>query len=139
MEPTATVGPTHIGTVTQSPSECTLDAVDGPISTGRVSFNAVNDTAVFAGFDMWRIAEGHSYEELAAAIQEARRNAEAGGAVISHPEYLSGLIQVQLQPGESKVMAGRVQPGTYAIVCIRMFEQVGEPRPFSILGPIEVR
>jgi len=131
-------GPVHVGTVAQSPTECTLDAITGPIPAGPIVLSATNETDDFVVFDMWRIVGNRTYEEFAAYIQADRELAEAGEAGLDHPGYVANYIGIELQAGESGALEGTVVPGTYAIVCIRMFPQVGEPRPFALVGPLEV-
>jgi len=126
------------GTVTQSPTECTLELEDGPINAGRVRFTAVNETDGQILFDMWRLLEGHSFDEWTAATQQARLNAEAGGPHINAPPYLEDLTRIKLQPGETAPLVRTVQPATYGIVCLRPFPAVGM-RPFALLGPIEIK
>jgi len=43
-----------------------------------------------------------------------------------------------VEPGDQGKVADRLSPGTYAIICLRLFEQVGEPRPFGLVGPVHV-
>ena len=130
--------PTHVGMLRVSASRCTLDAAKGSISPGLVSLTAVNETDALAGFDMWRIADGSTYAQLAAHIKKESRLAKAGMPGLGHPGYVGDLIRVMLQAGESGIMVGTVHPGTYGIVCLRMFEQVGDLRPAGVLGPVEV-
>lgn len=129
--------PTQIGTVRVSASECTLDLVDGPINPGLVTITAVNETDARAMFDMWRITEGSTYEQLARYIKKERRLAEAGDPGLGHPWFVADLIRVGLGPGESGALVGTVISGTWGIVCIRKFERSGI-RPFALVGPVEV-
>ncbi len=131
--------PTQVGTVSVSASECTLDLVDEPINPGLVAFTAVNQTDGRAMFDMWRITEGFTYEQLARHIDKERRLAEAGQPGLGHPSFVEdlSLIRVGLGPGESGALVGTVFPGTWGVVCIRKFERAGI-RPFALVGPVEV-
>jgi len=139
QEETATPSPAYLGTVTLSPSECSLEAAGGPIAAGRVSVTARNDTNDLAVFHMWRIADGHTFEEFAGYIAEERQLAERGEPGLGHPGFVEDLIETVLEAGEAGTITGAVRAGTYAIVCIPMFPQAGEPRPFGIVGPVEVR
>jgi hypothetical protein len=137
--PTLTVTPQPIGTVTQTEVDCTLDGPHSTVAAGRVTVVLVNQTDGSVQFDMWRIGEGHSYAGLAGAVDKARQSAEAGGPEISHPSYLSALTRVLAPSGQSRTMNRSVQPGTYAIVCLRRFPEANmEMRPFALVGPIEV-
>jgi hypothetical protein len=69
----------------------------------------------------------------------AKMHAEAGAAPSSHPAYLSDLTRVLNPSGASTTMERSVQPGTYAIVCLRRYREANmEMRPFALAGPIEV-
>lgn len=146
--PTPDPSPTELGTLTLTESfdemsaqlrrGCTLKAAGGPIRSGRIGFAAVNETDAEAWLDLGRISDGHSYEELAQDIGKARQSAEAGGPVIHRPSYLSSQDLTVLDAGESTTKFATVQSGTYAIVCLRMFETVAEVRPFAVIGPLQV-
>ena len=99
----------------------------------------MNETDALAAFHMWRIADGYTYDQLAAHIVEERRLAEAGEPGLGHPFFVGDLIEIVLQARESGTMVGTVRSGTYGIVCIRMFQQTGKPRPFGVIGPVEVQ
>ncbi len=144
-EPTVgTEAPTQVGTVTVLPdragssSTCTLDRDAGPVSTGRVSVTAANETDGLAGFHMWRIADGHTYEEFAAHIQRERQLTLANKPFLG-PRYtdLSSLIQIELQAGESGTMSGVARPGTYGIVCAKDFTK-SRFGVFALVGPVEI-
>jgi hypothetical protein len=136
--PTSSPGPLDLGTVSQSSTDCSLDESKSPYRAGPVVLTATNGTEDVAAFDMWRIVGNRSYDEFAEHIQADRELAESGQPGLDHPGYVANLITIELQAGETGTMEGIVVPGTYAIVCIRMFPQVGEPRPFSLIGPLIV-
>jgi hypothetical protein len=138
VPPTSTPGPLDLGTVSQSPADCILDGSKSPYLAGPVVLKAINHTENIAAFDLWRIVGNRSFEEFAEYIQADRDLAESGQPGLDHPGYVSNLITIELQAGETGTMEGTVVPGTYAIVCIRFFPQVGEPRPFSLIGPLMV-
>jgi hypothetical protein len=115
-----------------------LAGVSGPISPGLVEFKAMNKTDALAAFNIARIEEGHTYEQLAAHIKKEIRLARAGKPGLGHPSFAVPLFEVLLQPGESGSMSGTVQPGTYGIACAGVYEQVGELRPTGAIGPLEV-
>ena len=136
------VAPTQVGTVTVSGSECTLDLPGGSISAGPVTLTAVNENDAPAAFDMFMIADGHSYRELAARIEKERQLAEAGKAgigpgpsVFVSTRITSGLLEAR----ESGTLTGAVEPGRWAIVCLQRFKRTADPvRPFFLVGPVEV-
>lgn len=62
-------------------SSCTLDPVKGPINARYVLFGLSNESEQLAIFDIGRIAEGHTFDELAADVESARGTASGGGPV----------------------------------------------------------
>lgn len=133
--------PEAIATLTLSQNDCTLRPDLAEMTAGAIRLLAVNETGAQAAFDMWRIGESGSFEELVAHVEEERRLADAGDAGLGHPSFASSLISSGiLQAEESKVINGVTQPGTYGIVCLRHFELVTDDpfRPFTVVGPIEV-
>lgn len=136
---TADKAPTHIGTVTQSSSACTLEADETLLRAGPVTLAVVNETDGLAFFSMGRLGEGSTYDQLDAYIQEDRELAEAGEPGLGHPMFLAALFQSpRLEAGASGTMELRVSEGTYGIVCLQTFEGWPGPRPFAVVGPLEV-
>jgi hypothetical protein len=132
--------PTPVGTVRVSKFGCPLEGVAGPIGAGEVVVAVVNETDLRVDVVMVGIPESHRYEELAANIEEAVKSARKGGPVVPHLEWLlfpDGLT-ISLFPGESGSMTGSVDPGTYGIVCLRTYPQVGDLRPNGVFGPLTV-
>lgn len=142
----ATLGPedkptteaTQVGTVRLSDADCTLDAVRGPIPAGLVSVAAVNRTDTHAALHMWRIDDGHTYQEFSAYIAKTRRRTAAGKAPPDPIAWIGERIDVDLEAGGSGTIVGRVRAGTYGIVCIREFEKAGELHAFATVGPVTV-
>lgn len=127
----------EIGTVTLSDSDCTLDLAQDPVRAGQVELVVVNNTGATGAFDMGRIHDSSSYEELETVITAAIRAAEASEEMVPRPSFLgSGLLSRAVQGGESQTLTGTLTAGTYGLVCLGTYE-VGV-RPVAVLGPIEV-
>jgi hypothetical protein len=137
-EPSPTTLPPHAATVTQLDSECTLDLASEPITEGRVEFTAINETDSVLAFDIWRIADGSTYEQLAAHIEKENGLAEASQEGLGPPSLVGNLVRIELGPHDSRSQAGKVISGSYAILCIRDFNDQAGKRPFSIVGPFQV-
>lgn len=139
----AETAPIHLGTLTQSDSECVLEAVEGPIGAGPATIRIVNDTEEEAEFHLWRVSGGRTYEELEAHIEEERRVAEAGEPAIGAPSDIAGLVdRISVPVGESEQTVG-LMAGTHGIVCFRQHEALVEDehggwRPDALVGPLEV-
>jgi hypothetical protein len=130
-----------MATITIGQDECELDPSLTETAAGAIQLRAVNETDALAAFDMWRIGESGSLDQLVAHIAEERRLAESGDPGLGHPSFASSLISSGiLQAGESKLVSGVTQPGTYGIVCLRHFVLVTDDpfRPFTVVGPITI-
>ena len=126
-------------TVTRTGADCTVEALPPIVAAGPVVVLLVNQADEPVQFDMWRADEGYSAEDLARAVDVARMSAEGGHQEISHPAYLSDPTRATASSGASTTMERSVQPGTYAIVCLRRYPEANnEWRPFASAGPIEV-
>ncbi len=138
---TTQASPRVVAVITQTQADCTLSAASDRIRSGLVAFTLVNDTGVAAAFDIWMIPEGHTYEEVVAHIQEERRLAESGRPGLGHPSFFADTdlaIHALIDQKKSTTASAVLKPGTYAVVCLRTFEQVGEIRPLAVVGPVVV-
>ncbi|MGH2629447.1 MAG: hypothetical protein ACRDHI_02660 [Actinomycetota bacterium] len=126
-----------IGTVKISEAGCT-GVLPGHVEAGQLSVAAINETDGLAGFHMWRIADGHTYEQFAAHIRKERGRTLANQPSLG-PRHtdMSSLIPIELEAGESGTMTGIAQPGTYGIVCARDFKE-SRFGVSDLVGPIEV-
>ena len=133
-----------IGTVTISDTDCVLNSTTTQISSGQLTFTAVNDTTVRAATEVFRVLEDHSYEDLVAHVEEEVRRADAGEPGLGHPRPPIATFASRgsglLDGGESGVVTiDADEPGTYGVFCMRYHENSADPvRPFAIVGPLEV-
>lgn len=129
-----------LGVATVTAETCTLEP-DGPITVeaAEVTLEARNETEFQAAFDLWRIDDDGTYEDLVAHVEAEREAAEAGAPGLGHPGFLSGQLSSGiLEAGATKLMTGRLTPGTWAVVCLSHFDAVTDDpfRPSAVLGPI---
>lgn len=141
--PTATTqaSPRVIAEIRQTRDDCSLTPASGRITPGLVAISVLNDGGGEAGVDVWRIPEGHTYDEVVAHVREERRLAEAGQPGLGHPSFFMGSspsIRAEPRTAHSRTVSGELKAGTYAIICIRTFEQVGQFRPLAVVGPLVV-
>jgi hypothetical protein len=128
-----------VGTITQSNTDCVLNA-NGPIEAGPIVIKATNNTDDFAGYMMIRITGGYSYDELDKYFQKERELAEAGLPSLGDPgHHIIVDENLNLKVGETHDLKGVVEPGTYAFICWRYFPQAKQDRPFGLVGPLEVK
>jgi hypothetical protein len=129
---------TTLGRIVVSNAGCIVEGIDGPLQAGPVALTIVNETDGVVVANMSRILDGGTYEQLAAHVQREVRRARAGKAGLGHPPYAAPSFDLLVDPGESDTLSGEVTAGTYAIVCGRVFDEVGELRPSAVVGPYEV-
>jgi len=121
--------------LTYSGSSCALDGEEAPIAAGAVPLSVNNQTDADAEFHLWRVADGHSYEEFKDYIDEEARLAKSAADGLGPPSYAVGLVIITAPPGTSDRKLNIFTPGTYAIVCFREYLQVGG-RPSALVGPL---
>ena len=130
---------TDVG-VTLTDSGCTMRGPDEPISGGIISFGVSNETDGFAAFDIGRLADGHTVDELARDIENASPSEDVRdrrpsyfegslmGEVTGGIDFFHGggpgpsLLQVQRYGQAGATWSGpigedRVRPATYAVIC----------------------
>lgn len=132
----------NLGIVTITADACTLEP-DTPVSVeaGEVTVEARNETEFRAAFDLWRIDDDRTFEDLVAHVEAEREAASTGAPGIGHPGFVSGPISSGIvEAGAKKPMTGRITPGTWAVVCLSHFEAVTDDpfRPSAVLGPVSV-
>jgi hypothetical protein len=135
---TPTPEPTPLGTIAFSERGCRVDEVEDPIAEGPVSLTIANETDAVVVANMSKILEGGTYKELEAHIAKEIRLAEAGKPGLGHPSFAPPSFDLLVEPGETDVLVGDVTAGTYAIVCGRTYDEVGEVRPSGVSGPYRV-
>lgn len=131
-----------LGTVTLAADECRLDSESTTITATSVRVTTVNETEYPGAFDWWRINDDRTYQDLVDHVAAEVEAASAGRPVLGHPGFVSNNLSSGIvAAGESAQIAGRVTPGTYAIVCLGHFDAVADDpfRPRAVVGPIEVR
>jgi hypothetical protein len=138
----ATVGSVEVGTVTLMWDGCGLDAPDTTVTGTSVLVTAVNQTEYQGAFDMWRINNDRTYQDLVDHVAAEVEAASAGRPVLGHPGFVTNNLSSGIvAAGASARIEGRVTPGTYAIVCLGHYDTVADDpfRPRAVVGPIEVR
>jgi hypothetical protein len=130
-------GPANGGALTLGTVACGFEPGENPIPAGAVTFTVANRTEVLGVFNVARL-EGGSFQELTAHVAEEIELAKAGEPGLGHPSYAVPLTDVLVEPGETAELTATLEPGTHALVCGRVYEEVGEMRPSTVIGPIDV-
>lgn len=115
-------------------------AYQGPVQTSAsdVSIGARNETTDEARFELWKIAEGHSYAELAAYFDQQQKRIRAGKAPLGDPGFATRirmLIAGVGAPPRSAASTGiEADGGTYAMSCGRPADK---PTTVFLAGPFK--
>jgi len=81
----------------------------------------VNGTSDYhAVFQILRLDDGSSYQELAAIVAENQRRLQAGEPLLSPPSFAATVIQRPLEPMGRSDVDTTLARGSYAIVCSRV-------------------
>jgi hypothetical protein len=140
--PSSAASPTPrlAGVVTQTSTDCSLSLTPGAIKSGPIACRFVNQSGDRAGLDVWRMPEASSFQSLVVDAQDDRRRAEAGEPPQGDHSALGSApsIRADWDSAPSRTVSGRLEPGTYALVCIATFPKVSEPRLLKVVGPVVV-
>jgi hypothetical protein len=130
----ASVEPPQL-TVTLGESGCAVGgqttAVAGPVVIGLQ-----NDTGGRFDLDLWRLDDGHEYDELEAHIAEEMRRVEAGEEPLGHPTF-ADLVAEATAEGASGELHAVLEAGTYGFACIA-FDTPAAPSGIWATGPLTV-
>jgi len=148
---------TDVG-VTLTDSGCTMRGPDEPIAGRTVSFGVSNETYGFAAFDIGRLADGHTVDELARDIENASPSEDVRDR---RPGYFEGSLMGfvaggidrshEVGPGSSLLQVGRYggatwsgptggdrqNAGAYVVICYAE-SRTGDLEPAGVAGPVEV-
>jgi len=139
----AAAEPVYAGEVRVTESECSFEQSGEPLTAGEVAFTVMNETEGQAGVHVWGpIADGYTFDDFAAFVEEEIRLTMAGEPFIGAPDWFGPLIPGNpeaelLEAGDAGDIAGTALPGTFGIVCARTFEELGL-RVHAFAGPFEV-
>ena len=114
-ESTALSGPAR-GTVTLTEDGC---GYDGPAeaAAGPMVIAMVNATNGQFDLDLWRMDDGHSYDELVAHIAEEMRRQEAGEPPLGHPAFAELVGEATAEASAEAELQVALEPGAYGIAC----------------------
>jgi hypothetical protein len=137
----STPSPQLAGTVTETLSDCSLSQASDRILAGNLILKFENKTGVEAGFDLWPVREGRTYADVIAFIAEERKLAAAGEPGRGHLEffpYSDPSLQMPLSSAPTGTASGRLDAGTYTVVCVRFFAEASEARPLGVTSPLTI-
>jgi hypothetical protein len=110
--------PSRASAVTISRDACTSDGL-GALIPERFRATFVNGTSGYAIFNLARLNEGSSYQELAAYVGEEHRLMQIGEPEPGTPPFVTIFIQRALGPLTRSDVDAVLPRGTYGVVCAR--------------------
>ena len=126
-----------MGTVTLADDGCTFSASAG-VDAGPVRLVMLNEADGQFDVDLWRIDDGHGFDEFVAHVAEEMRRTEAGEAPLGHPTFARLVAEASADAGSEAELEADLPAGTYAVACI-LFAESSVPGGYWAGGPIEVR
>jgi hypothetical protein len=122
--------------VTLSDAGCELVA-PSEVAAGPFELAMSSETSGRFDVDLWRLSDGHDYEELAEHIAEERRRSQSGEAPLGHPGFATLVAEASAEEDSSGELQAQLEPGTYGLACIH-FPTDDRPGALWAAGPIEV-
>jgi hypothetical protein len=116
-DPSRTAPPVTVLTTILDDAGCRLDGEVG-VEPGPIEISVSNqDPKDRASFQLLRIHENGTFEELAAHVDEEQERIDAGGDPIGIPAYASEVVGTLIVAGETDQLETTLPAGTYAMVC----------------------
>ncbi len=84
---------------------------------GELSIDVQNDSSLAGGFELLRLAENASADELAAHVEEQQERIAEGLAPVVTPSIATRLDRVPVVARWGSTLAADVTAGTYGLVC----------------------
>ena len=88
--------------------------------------------------DLWRIADGHAFEELSAHVELEYTLAGFYSTPLDPPPILQDPFVVPLQPDETRTLVFDGVVGDYGVVCREGYDPL-RAEPVGAAGPITIR
>lgn len=124
-----------IGTFTMTDAGCAYvgaaEARSGPVMIGLDNQSSAQFDA-----DLWRLQEGHGFDELAAHAAEEQRRSREALPPLGHPSFATLVAEQSVTIQRGSVTA-YLSPGTYGLACIRFVDEV--PVDIWAAGPFSIR
>lgn len=126
--------------VTLTSSDCSFVPAGTPVKAGLVAFTLQNQSGGRAGIDVWLMPDDKTFEQLVAQAAEDRRLAEAGKPSQGDHSSLGSAPQLRLPWDSSTSQTGSafLKTGSYAVVCIKTYPNIAEPRLLKVIGPVVI-
>ena len=114
-------------------STCQLEGAM-EVAAGPLTIGLVNETDSRFDLDLWRLNDGHQYDELATHVAEEMRRIQAGEEPLGHPDFAE-LVAEATADGASAELRTNVTAGTYGFACVSFATPAG-PTALWAAGPL---
>ncbi len=102
--------------LTLSDDSCTYEGAAAP-PAGALSVDVANESAQNGGFELLRVAEGSSFDDLEAYVEEEQQRLKEGVEPLGPPAFAPIAARVEVESGEAGVLSADVMASTYALTC----------------------
>jgi hypothetical protein len=99
--------------VTLTNDDCAYEGPDS-VDAGTFALDLENDSDEVGVFELVRIEPGSTPEELDAFIAEEQQSAGQGHRT---PEFVTVVIEVEVNPNETSVVNASLTAGQHAVIC----------------------
>lgn len=123
------------GRITLSDGECLFEPDSGQ-RLRAISLDVVNRTQELAGFDLFKVREGHSFADITEHIEKENSRAGDGLRPIGFPSSAESKTQRAVDAGASARLEAQADEGTWGVVCIAGAGPT--PKAFYLVGPFEI-
>lgn len=121
-------------TVVLGDADCRYLGAPG-VPEGEIAFRLVNETTARFVLNVWRLNDGHAYQELAAHIAEEQRRSENNEPGLGHPNFAT-LAAEGVAAEEKGSLSKELVAGTYGFACIPNVND--QPVDIWAAGPMTV-
>lgn len=119
--------------LTMTSFSCTYEG-SKTLPAGAISVDVRNETEVAGGFEVVAIAEGSTFDDFVAHVEEERQRIQQGDVLVGQPSFASIAGRVEVAAQESSVLSADVTAGVYALYCF-----IGPPpAALFVAAPLEV-
>ena len=124
------------GTITLTDDDCTWEGKPGPMSEGRLTLAARNETDDYGVFMVHKLRPGRTFDEGRAAIAAIQDALKTGA---EWPEEISDVVtEATAEAGLDSDIIVLTTAGTFGVVCSANTSPTGDILTVFLAGPLEV-
>ena len=126
-------GETEANRLVLTDDECTYEGDDSPPAGELLEIGALNPSSDNGAFELVRIEEGGSFDELEAYIEDERQRLEGGLQPRAPPDFASVVARSEVPSGIQTLLIGTISVGEHALLCARGVP----PSALFVIGPLK--